>query len=550
MNDYDGKGEVSNAFINEITKLIDGKKLDLHHEYDNLPVVKYVGGTSDIKKIGCHIGQRKLMLTEIQFLSSISSDLIIYMGSAPCEHLPVIISMFPTKKFLLIDPNYHRFNHDYVYIYQNPEIVSNKTREWTMREYLAGDIKQKANTKRLFKARFYKEGVHDVVNIDNAKMTAIMERFRGENYKTLINDIKNGNEKVYIIQDYMKPLLCELIAESINSHKLIAESINSHKLPDESINSHKLIDSSINSHKLIDSSGNNDICLVSDIRTNGDDNTPSDLDYVWNDAIQLSCVKILKPQYSMLKFHPPYFNGKFDYDIPNYMMEDINYVKDRFGIDSIFNYKNGRYMYLYASHIWIQAWAPIASSEARLIISRNDIDEPYRYYDNNEWDDKFMYLKLMRGYGYHPGYYEKIKPFIPKYDSKSNEYDGCFDCALEIAILCNYIKSKLKQNKMFDVDYQFLDNEDNIKELFECKNIIENVLVRSINRCTIHGYLTKPLVGINYYSIKGDKIVEINSDGNNISIKNVNFEDIRLAKNISVFDKKIIEKMKSNKYYR
>jgi hypothetical protein len=114
-----GKGEDDRIrkSIVEFNKKVEGKELEFIYNYDQLSVVPYVD-SAKLKKFGCHLGQRKLLMTEIQFMNiACVSDIVIYIGSAPCEHLPVIINLFPNNKFLLIDPNYHRFNFDFVYIY-------------------------------------------------------------------------------------------------------------------------------------------------------------------------------------------------------------------------------------------------------------------------------------------------------------------------------------------------------------------------------------------------------------------------------------------------
>lgn len=54
-----------------------------------------------------HWGQRKLLLTEIYFLSQIYNNketIVIYAGAAPGTHLPILVSMFPKITFHLYDP--------------------------------------------------------------------------------------------------------------------------------------------------------------------------------------------------------------------------------------------------------------------------------------------------------------------------------------------------------------------------------------------------------------------------------------------------------------
>lgn len=60
----------------------------------------------DEKKTVIHWGQRKLLLSEIEFLNEYSSagDNIIYVGAAPGTHIPFLSSLFPELTFLLFDP--------------------------------------------------------------------------------------------------------------------------------------------------------------------------------------------------------------------------------------------------------------------------------------------------------------------------------------------------------------------------------------------------------------------------------------------------------------
>ena len=52
-----------------------------------------------------HYGQRKLCITELYFMSEYAnlSNLVIYVGSAPCSHLSIILDFFPKHIFHLYD---------------------------------------------------------------------------------------------------------------------------------------------------------------------------------------------------------------------------------------------------------------------------------------------------------------------------------------------------------------------------------------------------------------------------------------------------------------
>lgn len=66
----------------------------------------------NILKISIHLGQRKLLLSEVQFLTRIEEEnpgsseyTIVYAGAAPSIHTSYLSTLFPRAKFLLVDPN-------------------------------------------------------------------------------------------------------------------------------------------------------------------------------------------------------------------------------------------------------------------------------------------------------------------------------------------------------------------------------------------------------------------------------------------------------------
>ena len=71
------------------------------------PRLKYQRRGWDNKKTIRHWGQRKLLLSEILFLTrwGHKSKKIIYAGAAPGCHIPFLSSLFPEHKFVLVDPN-------------------------------------------------------------------------------------------------------------------------------------------------------------------------------------------------------------------------------------------------------------------------------------------------------------------------------------------------------------------------------------------------------------------------------------------------------------
>jgi len=83
---------------------------------DDLPIVKepeeYIIDKLDLQP-RCHWGQKKLLLSEIQFLTRIAKNLkitsfkdyaLVYAGAAGGHHLPILYKMFPDLLWLLYDP--------------------------------------------------------------------------------------------------------------------------------------------------------------------------------------------------------------------------------------------------------------------------------------------------------------------------------------------------------------------------------------------------------------------------------------------------------------
>lgn len=70
------------------------------------PQMPYRRRRGEVKSV-VHWGQRKLMLSEIEFLTLYGENdiTVVYAGSAPGTHIPYLSKLFPTVKFVLIDPS-------------------------------------------------------------------------------------------------------------------------------------------------------------------------------------------------------------------------------------------------------------------------------------------------------------------------------------------------------------------------------------------------------------------------------------------------------------
>lgn len=62
-----------------------------------------------------HLGQRKLLLSEIEFLSLVvtpdTSTLVVYAGAGPGDHNIILSKMFPECYFMLVDPAFEHTKH-------------------------------------------------------------------------------------------------------------------------------------------------------------------------------------------------------------------------------------------------------------------------------------------------------------------------------------------------------------------------------------------------------------------------------------------------------
>lgn len=87
----------------------------VHGTVPTKPLVHYSDISQELKYVehqtiytsAYHIGQRKLILNEIQFLTRIHPDekaVVIYAGAAPSNKGAFLASLFPNLRFILIDP--------------------------------------------------------------------------------------------------------------------------------------------------------------------------------------------------------------------------------------------------------------------------------------------------------------------------------------------------------------------------------------------------------------------------------------------------------------
>ncbi len=377
-----------------------------------------------------HIGQLKLFLSEVEFLterlkSHKDNVIMVYAGSSPCHHASYLSKMFPGLKMVLIDPAEH------LVYYPNKKSGYDYIEENLYFKCAAGNRFGVANRK----VNMFNKGVVPRPS-GGDEFDKLMS---AKDYKPIIDAILDTTHKYYIIEDYFTNDLAELFAEMGKSPKCP------------------------------------EFVFVSDIRSalaesSGD---VKDIDILWNSAMQYNWTKIMQPSAAMFKFRCTYFDMHpheiFEYANKQPYKADFELARKN-GIDFIGNFKRRAFEYFKPDNTYIQAFPGEDSTETRLIASKRGSHD---YEDTQKLDCEdlerkfFQYNKIIRPYGYHTDYEEII-------DSDLG-LDACGDCALMVKIFSDYYE------KFHKVDLKIIkkDIEDVMK-----------VLRRNFKEKTKHGMFT------------------------------------------------------------
>ena len=108
----------------------------LNEPYAEMPVERYLIP---------HLGQRKLLIAEIAFLTEYSdySDFVLYVGAGPGKHISALAELFPKKVFHLFDPRAFDKN------------LENYKNLFTFQQYFTDeDAKKYANSKQFKRCLF------------------------------------------------------------------------------------------------------------------------------------------------------------------------------------------------------------------------------------------------------------------------------------------------------------------------------------------------------------------------------------------------------------
>lgn len=87
---------------------------------DDAPRRKYFTIPHNERSVN-HWGQRKLLLSEIEFLTEYSKDgdIVVYAGAAPGTHIPYLAKLFPQLEYYLYDPaDFNVTTKDNIYVFQ------------------------------------------------------------------------------------------------------------------------------------------------------------------------------------------------------------------------------------------------------------------------------------------------------------------------------------------------------------------------------------------------------------------------------------------------
>jgi hypothetical protein len=331
---------------------------------------------NQIYRTSYHIGQRKLFLNELQFLTNELKSIndvamVVYAGSNPSNHIWFLHTLFPNVKFLLVDPNecvIHTQGDKSHYLVPKNEIV-----------YLKHNSKN--NPKNLDKKVFYLQdsGVEFI-----QKQDANNDNF---NIKNALKFIIESSARVFVYEDYYTTNLSLEIKNILGN-----------------------------------------VYFWSDIRTNSsaDGGAPNDVDICFNLAQQYNWIKELTPIKYMLKFRMPFFTHTYENFKAAVTAAPYAAEFDSCDIDFSKIYKDKKLEYL-CGDANIQCWAGATSTETRLVGSGLNLCE----YDCNEYDNKFFfYNSILRPFCLHKNSY--LAPALG--------FDLCGDCALEALIWENYVK--------------------------------------------------------------------------------------------------------------
>lgn len=369
--------------------------------------LEYARGLYTGRRFGYHNGQRKLFLTEVQFLTEVMMNKspgvntrrqinVVYAGAAPGNHDYILAGIFPNIKFILVDPRCFNIlisgiphmlllNRYIKYLYHNhsDNTFTQITNQYRDKISWLKDWTQKQFYPPVFKASDKDIGKYNMITPE--MITRMIEEVQS-------SEIAN----IFLIEDYFTDTLARGLAQ----------------LPGETY-------------------------FFSDIRTNtrSEDNInpraqeldlPGDMDIMYNLAQQYVWVKLLRPRGFMLKFRClfDYANKKIPPGKPSEFESETFENAKSMGLD-ILKYAREPTLEYLRGEIRLQPWAPVSSTETRLVAFSNSGDYEMAYYSQSEYENKLNYYNtISRG----------LTHFRNDYINRKVGFDNCAECAIEAKI--------------------------------------------------------------------------------------------------------------------
>lgn len=374
----------------------------------------------DTHKFGTHEGQRKLLLSEILFLTDVDEKYVVYAGSAPGNKNKFLQELFPEKKIIMIDPNaflikyedktHYHIESDVLYFHFNDFHYSLGRKTYKNINFYNYETKEITNNKNdIIKMKDYMDHIDDIVDM-----------------------IKTTDDyNLFIIND----LFTTELAEALNAL--------------------------------------GDFVFISDIRTNigavvnDEDDTghPTDFDILFNSAQMFNWINAM-PEVgkSMLKFRTPYLKDSvLEDNVP-----DIMIAKES-GYDVIGDYKKDKYRF-FKGDAYLQAFAGKSSTETRLIFE--GVPELVEY-NAAEYEERFMYFNC----------YDRSVILFDNPDADVNlRFDLCHDCALERYIWLQYLEAREDDRTVQDMVRslnQILKRDSDHGYMFEVNSLWINSMLHS-----------------------------------------------------------------------
>jgi hypothetical protein len=357
-----------------------------------------------LNKFNQHLGQRKLFLTELKFLSTVLLGLktnkrtknksgkvqkyVIYAGSSPGNKNYLLRLLFPTIKFIFVDPNE-----------ANIRIPSNN-----QKSHSGGDQNGDELYKRFQHTISHRKLKHpDIIHLyanpqykihsNIYKNNKKLDKLSGAETREMLKFITSSAHHIYLIEDFMTNNLADTLA----------------RLPGEKY-------------------------FISDIRSNVADVNPTDYDILWNSSMMYNWIYKMQPEWSMIKFRPQYVAEK----IKIHDNEDFK-LSRRLGLDFIKDYNSDKFKFSQGA-VHIQPWQGLSSTETRLWIEKKNISKFAIYSPLIHEEKLFFYNNVMRNYGIFPN----------ANMSREEKFCCCGDCHIENETWCAYLKLKENQNMKKD----------------------------------------------------------------------------------------------------